>query len=223
MNEFAAARQYDESETSSDHRSAGVNPLLEIDIRSQRLADTYPIRQSIYDRTNSWPTRIYRRLVARYLLGPLIGFLFPRVLNNHPLVQYLLQFVTTTQVQLLCEWTCDEGHICRHYEGHTGRHECVFGHVEGRPIRKCDHVCDCRQCDAQCAFEAGHGGIHKCHFRHYWSDIPATRAEQEAFRDDKYIGDYVDELIYMSPEEMKFSAIPPAADERDETWVDEPI
>ena len=194
---------------------------LEIDIRSQRLSDTYPIRQTISDRTNSLTTRIYGRLVSKYLLGPLIQTLFPRVLHNNPLVQYLLQFVTTTQVQLLCEWTCPEGHICRQYEGHSGDHVCVFGHVEGRAIRTCRHVCDCRHCDAQCSFEAGHGGIHKCHFRHHWTDIPATRADQEAFRDDKNIGDYVDELIYMSQEEMKFTAIPPAADPRDESWTEE--
>jgi hypothetical protein len=29
-----------------------------------------------------------------------------------------------------------------------------------------------------------------------------------SFRDDKSIGDYIDELVYVSPEEMKFSHIP---------------
>lgn len=187
---------------------------LEIDIRSQRVSDIYPIRQRIFDRTNNLALRLYRKSVAAYLLEPIISLLFPRVLNNAGLISYF--FHQTTQVKLLCEWTCAEGHICSLDEGHRGKHVCVFGHAQDAPILKCPHLCDCRSCDAECVFPVGHSGIHKCYFKHSWSDIPSSRAQQRAFRDDKAIGEYIDELAYCSTEEMKFSHIPECLDPEDE-------
>lgn len=190
----------------------------EIDIRSQRLSDTHPVRAAIYDNTNPLPVRWYRRFASQYILQPIIHILFPRVLNNQRMVR-VFGFTPTTQVKLLCPWTCEEGHICENYEGHTGKHKCVFGHVEDQPILKCGHVCDCKGCEAECVYKPGHRGIHKCYFRHLPRDIPSNRTEQEAFRDDKAIGDYIDELAYISPEEMKFSHIPECLDPKDEEWV----
>jgi hypothetical protein len=127
---------------------------------------------------------------------------------------------------------CDEGHVCQYYEGHTGLHKCVFDHTEGELILKCGHICDCKSCEAECVKQPGHGGIHKCHFRHPPRDIPGNRSEQEyailqhfltscrAFRYDKSIGDYVDELAYISPEDMKYSHIPQCQDPKDENWVE---
>ncbi len=189
------------------------------DLRSQRLSDTYPIRMGIVDQSNGLFTRLYRRVLANYLLQPMIHLLFPRVLQNKAAVQ-LLGFRTTTQVKLLCPWTCADGHICQYYEGHTGPHKCVFNHAEGAPIRKCPHVCDCRHCEGRCIYPPGHSGIHKCHFRHYPRDVPGSRAEQEAFRDDKAIGDYIEELAYSTPEDIKFSHIPETLDPRDESWTE---
>ena len=82
------------------------------------------------------------------------------------------------------------------------------------------HVCDARHCDGRCALAPGHSGTHKCHFRHYPRDIPANRAEQEAFRDDKAIGDYIDELAYSTAEDIKYSHIPEPLDESDESWTE---
>jgi hypothetical protein len=190
------------------------------DIRSQRLSDTYPIRMAITDQSNNFLVRLYRRIIAHYFLRPLIHLLFPRVLNNQTLVQLLLGFRSTTQVKLLCAWTCDEGHICQYPEHHSGRHKCVFGHVEGVPILKCGHICDCRHCEGRCVYPPGHSGIHKCYFRHYPRDIPGTRAEQEAFRDDKAIGDYIDELAYSTSEDIKYSHVPETLDQKDENWTE---
>jgi hypothetical protein len=41
-----------------------------------------------------------------------------------------------------------------------------------------------------------------------------------AFRNDKSIGDYIDELAYILPEEMKYSHIPQCSDEKDENWFE---
>ncbi len=187
-----------------------------LNLRSQRISDTYPIHQYIVDRNSSFLSRFSKQFLANYVLQPLVNVLFPQVLHNNPVLQYLLFFRPTTQVKLLCSWTCDEGHICQHTEGHTGKHICVFGHVEGKPINKCPHICDCRNCDAECSFEQGHSGIHKCRFKHYWSDIPGNKRELEQFRDDKAIGDYIDELVYASNEELKFASIPETLDKSDE-------
>jgi hypothetical protein len=190
------------------------------DIRSQRLSDTYPIRQLISDQSNGIFSSIYQMLAAFFVFQPFIHFLVPGVFNIYSFVP-LLGFQKTTQVKLLCEWTCPDGHICQYTEEHTGPHKCVFNHVEGVPILKCKHICDARQCDGRCVLSPGHSGTHKCHFRHYASDIPANRAEQEAFRDDKAIGDYIDELAYSSQEEIKYSHIPESLDTKDENWTNE--
>lgn len=99
------------------------------------------------------------------------------MLNNSPFLKFF--FSQTTQVKLLCPETCDEGHICRFIEGHSGKHVCVFGHTIGEPVIKCGHICDCRGCNAECTLRPGHYGIHKCYFRHYPSDIPSNRVQQE--------------------------------------------
>lgn len=189
--------------------NSSIVPSNEIDIRSQRLSDTYPVRILIKEKSGNIFSNLYSRFVALYVLRPLISILFPRVLNNSYLAG-LLGFRRSTLVTLLCPWTCEDGHICSQKEEHTGKHVCIFGHVEGKPILKCGSVCDCRNCDADCVYGPNHSGIHKCNFRHYISDIPSTRRQQESFRDDKAIGDYIDELVYVSPEEMKFSHIPQA-------------
>jgi hypothetical protein len=72
---------------------------LEIDIRSQRLSDTYPIRANIYDRTNNFFVRQYRHFTANYIMQPIIHLLFPRVLNNQAIARLLL-FSRTTQVKV---------------------------------------------------------------------------------------------------------------------------
>ncbi|KAL0479693.1 hypothetical protein AKO1_007526 [Acrasis kona] len=190
----------------------------ELDIRSQRFSDTYPVRANVYDQTNTLPVRLYRRFVSQYVLQPIIHLLFPRVLNNLAFVK-IFGFRQTTQVKLLCPWTCEDGHVCQYYEGHTGRHKCVFNHPEGESILKCPHICDCRDCEADCVYKPGHGGIHKCHFRHIARDIPGSKAELAAFKDDKSIGDYINELAYNTQEDTKFSHIPETLDPKDEDWV----
>lgn len=77
-------------------------PVLEseIDIRSQRLSDTFPVRAKLYDRTNTLPNRLYRRFISQYILQPIIYILFPRVLNNQAIVR-LLSFRPTTQVKVI--------------------------------------------------------------------------------------------------------------------------
>jgi hypothetical protein len=71
----------------------------EIDIRSQRISDTHPIRATIYDRTNNFFVRQYRYIAANYVLQPVIQFLFPRVLNNQSWLGFF--FLPTTQVKVI--------------------------------------------------------------------------------------------------------------------------
>lgn len=152
--------------------------MSELDIRSQRLSDTYPVRIVIKDKSTNFLSRLYYKFVAFYVLRPFINLLFPRVLNNTYLAS-ILGFSRSTVVQLLCPETCEEGHICQYYEGHKGKHVCLFGHTVGEPILKCGNICDCRNCDAECVYAPNHSGIHKCNFRHYLSDIPSSKKQQE--------------------------------------------
>jgi hypothetical protein len=73
--------------------------LNNIDIRSQRLSDTYVVRQKIYDQTNNILTRFYKRFVSWYVLTPIINFFFPMILNNSILVK-ILSFRDSTQVKV---------------------------------------------------------------------------------------------------------------------------
>jgi hypothetical protein len=41
-----------------------------------------------------------------------------------------------------------------------------------------------------------------------------------SFQNEKSIGDYVDELAYITQEDMKFSHIPKCSDEKDENWFE---
>ena len=109
----------------------------------------------------------------------MINILFPRILNNSRILSFF--FRPSTQVKLLCEWTCSEGHICKYKENHKGKHICIFGHLENKNIQKCNSICDCKGCEADCVFEPGHSGIHKCYFRHYPSDIPSTMTQKERY------------------------------------------
>eukprot|EP01080_Neovahlkampfia_damariscottae_P006123 gene6123-10132_t len=192
---------------------------LSLDIRSQRLSDTYPIRQRIQDKSFGFLSKLYAKFLAYYILNPMINILFPRILNNSRILS-LFGFRPSTQVKLLCEWTCADGHICTYKEGHKGKHLCIFGHAENKKILKCKSICDCRGCEADCVFEPGHSGIHKCYFRHYPSDIPSTMIQKESFQNEKSIGDYIDELAYITPEDMKFSHIPKCVKEKDENWFE---
>ncbi|KAG2387669.1 hypothetical protein C9374_001263 [Naegleria lovaniensis] len=192
-------------------------------LRSQRLSDTYPLRSQLAVQTKPAMTRIYQSIISNLFIDPIVTFLFPRVLDNRlqnlPIIN--LFFKPTTQVQLLCAWTCEEGHICKHTHGHTGKHECIFGHVEGEPIAKCGKICDCRFCEAPCVLKPNHSGTHACHFRHALRDIPTNRREQEAFRDEKAIGGYMSELAFISGEDMKYSHIPTTLNDEDEHWWSE--
>jgi len=192
---------------------------LEFEIRSQRLSDTYPIRLQIAEHTDGYLSRLYKKFIAFYILKPLITFIFPMVLNNSNLVS-LFGIQPSSKATLLCPMMCDDGHICQYYENHSGKHICVFGHKIGKPIQKCHGICDCRSCDSDCAYPPGHSGIHKCNFRHYWNDIPSSKVQLLSFRNDKSIGDYVDELAYSTPEDMKFSNIPETLKKPQETWFE---
>jgi hypothetical protein len=76
---------------------------LSLDIRSQRLSDTYPIRQRIQDKSFGIFSRLYSKFLAYYILNPFINFLFPRILNNSRILS-IFGFQPSTQVKLLCEW-----------------------------------------------------------------------------------------------------------------------
>jgi hypothetical protein len=190
--------------------------------RSQRLSDTYSLRSHLSTQTKPTITRVYQTIISNLIIDPLVTFLFPRIRDNQiqgiPLFNFL--FRPTTQVQLLCSWTCEEGHVCRHPQGHSHeiKHECIFGHVEGEKIVNCGHLCDCRYCEAPCAFKPNHSGTHQCHFRHALRDIPSNRKEQETFRDEKAIGGYMSELTFISGEDMKYSHIPTTLNDEDENW-----
>lgn len=189
--------------------------LAEVGVRSQRLSDAYPVRQRIFE-----PRLAIHRGYSHYsskLVDVLVNFLFPRVLHHSGILGAF--FSRTTAVRLLCPHTCADGHICTFYEGHRGDHLCSFGHRNRDAIPHCGHGCDCRGCEADCAFGPGHLGPHKCTFNHSWSDIPGSRNDIIRFRLDKAIGDYVDELAYASPEEIRYAHIPETLSPDDEQWT----
>ncbi|EFC44314.1 predicted protein [Naegleria gruberi] len=189
-------------------------------LRSQRLSDTYSLRTQLVQQTKPTITRVYQTVISNLFIDPLVAFLFPRLrdnqLQNIPIMNFF--FRPTTQVQLLCSWVCEDGHICKLPLGHPHKHECIFGHVEGEPILKCGHLCDCRFCEAPCVLKPGHSGTHACHFNHPLRDIPTNRREQESFRDEKAIGGYMSELAFISSEDMKYSHIPTTLNDEDENW-----
>ena len=212
----------EESEGFNQVSSSSESTALALSsLRSQRLSDTYPLRMQLVTQTKPTITRVYQSIISNLIIDPLLSFFFPRILNNQiqeNVPGLNLLFRPTTQVQLLCSWTCDEGHVCRHQQGHSQRHECIFGHKEGDPIVKCGHLCDCRFCEAPCSLKPGHSGTHQCYFRHALRDIPTNRKEQETFRDEKAIGGYMSELAFISNEDMKYSHIPTTLNEEDEKW-----
>ena len=198
----------------------------ELNIRSQRLSDTYPKRIEVLKSQSNIGSRIFNQFITITILRlvfynlqkrPLINFIFPLILNNSYIISWL-GFRKTTMVKLLCPWTCDEGHICQFNENHKGKHVCLFGHQEGQKIEKCKHICDCRYCESDCCFPPNHRGIHKCYFRHSFSDIPSSKKQRDLFSSEKSIGDYIDELVYSSTEEMKYSHIPESS-EKDKNWI----
>lgn len=184
-------------------------------IRSQRLSDTYAVRQQLLGSTG-FLSRLWER-AASSLVRRLVDYVFPLVIRGTAQPAFLFQ--PSTAVRLLCDHRCADGHICCQVSGHGGSHVCAFGHVNSAPIPKCPHMCDCARCEADCALPPGHGGPHQCHFRHPFSEVPGSAHELASFQLEKGIGDYVDELAHASEEEIRFAHVPEAADfQRDETW-----
>ncbi|KAF0853021.1 Type II secretion system (T2SS)-associated protein Gcp12 [Andalucia godoyi] len=219
MENALAVSRRDANEGGSRNGESNGNgdALSELGVRSQRLSDAYVVRQQVFQPA-SLLSRAFQKATSS-LIGVVVEYLFPRVLENSGVIGQLF-FVKSTSVRLLCGVPCADGHPCALHEGHSGSHKCVFGHWNQDPVPHCSYTCDCRNCDAACSLHPGHRGPHHCHFNHNWSDIPGSTGELQAFRTDKSIGDYIDELAYASPDEIRYAYVPPVLDDKDERWTE---